>query len=155
MKNSIGLLVISFLLLMQSGCAYKAGYNPTYIPDENPEYFSSENVLLFMEDEEEKFVFTGNPTSLTGSATTLTLPLGFIIKEVSEEVLEDRFSGGVGFSNDIKENLKYEVIFHPSLKRFEFRFNPPCPPCLKGGDTVPAERGPCRPLRRDHAGRED
>lgn len=121
--NNIVLLIISGLVLILSGCAYNAGYNPTYIPDENPEYFSSDNVLLFMEDEEKQFVFTGSPTSLTGSGTTLTLPLGYILKEVSEEVIEDRFSGVMGFSDKIDDNSKYELIFHPSLKRFEFRFN--------------------------------
>ena len=111
------------MLFLSSGCAYKAGYNPTYLPDENPEHVSSKSVLLIMADEDENFTFTGSPTSLTGSTTTVTLPLGFILKEVSEEILEDRFSGGVDFSNEYKEAYRYDVSFQPSFKHFEFRFN--------------------------------
>lgn len=117
------ILIIIAALFFLSSCAYNAGYNPTYLPDDPPEQLSSHEILLLMDDEEEEFVFSGSPTSLTGAATTLTIPLGTILKEVSEEILEDRFAGGVEFSNNLKTDEPYELIFHPCIKHFEFRFN--------------------------------
>ena len=83
--NVMRLIFILSAAFLLSSCAFKAGYNPTYLPDEEPEPLSSHEILLLMEDEEEEFVFTGSPTSLTGGATTLELPLGAILKEVAEE----------------------------------------------------------------------
>lgn len=116
------LIIISAVLLLSS-CAYNAGYNPTYLPDDPPEQLSSNEILLLMDDEEEEFVFSGSPTSLTGGATTLTMPLGAILKEVAEEILEDRFAGGVEFSNTLKTADPYILAFHPCFKHFEFRYN--------------------------------
>jgi len=65
-------LIIIAAIFLLSSCAYNAGYNPTYLPDDPPVRLSSHEVLLLMDDEEE-FVFSGSPTSLTGGATTLTL----------------------------------------------------------------------------------
>jgi hypothetical protein len=106
-----------------TGCSFQAGYNPTYLPDEEPEYLSASEVLLLMADEEEDFVFSGSPTSFTGWATNLTIPLGTILKETAEEILEDRFSGGTDFSNELIDPEAYLIILHPSIKRFEYRYN--------------------------------
>jgi hypothetical protein len=121
--NLIRLLFIFSLVFALSSCAYKAGYNPTYLPDEKPDPLSSHEILLLMDDEEEGFVFTGSPTSLTGGATTLELPLGAILKEVAEEILADRFAGGVEFSNTMETTEPHELAFHPCFKHFEFRYN--------------------------------
>ena len=119
----IHILIIIAAIFLLSSCAYYAGYNPTYLPDDPPEQLSSHEVLLLMDDEEEEFVFSGSPTSLTGGGTSLTLPLGAILKEVAEEILEDRFAGGVEFSNTIKTDDPYILAFHPCFKHFEFRYN--------------------------------
>lgn len=119
----IHILIIIAAVFLLSSCAYNAGYNPTYLPDDPPEQLSSNEILLLMDDEEEEFVFSGSPTSLTGGTTTLTLPLGAILKEVAEEILEDRFAGGVEFSNTMKTSDSYVLTFHPCFKHFEFRYN--------------------------------
>lgn len=115
--------IIWAILFLVSGCAYTAGYNPTYLPDEEPDYLSADEVLLVMPDEDEGFVFSGSPTSLTGGATKLTIPLGTILKEVSEEILEDRFSGGVDFANEFVSGKGYRIALQPSIKRFEYKYN--------------------------------
>ena len=76
-----------------------------------------------MEDEEESFVYSGSPSSFTGSGTTLTIPLGFVLREVAEEILEDRFSGGTDFANEFKSNEGYKIALHPCIKHFDYRFN--------------------------------
>lgn len=120
MKNLY--LLMTFLVSL-SGCAYQGGYSPTYLPNEKPHYLSASEVLLVMPDEEEDYVFKGNPSSFTGSITSLTLPLGYILKEVAEEILEDRFSGGVDFANDFIDSQNYLIALHPSIQHFDYRYN--------------------------------
>jgi hypothetical protein len=123
MKRSLRILAVPCALLMVSGCAYQAGYNPTYIPDEEPEYISADEVLLVMPDEVEDFVYSGSPATFTGSATTLTIPLGTILKQVSEEILEDRFSGRIGFANAFVADNDYRLALAPTITRFEYRYS--------------------------------
>ena len=105
------------------GCAYQAGYNPTYIPDEEPDYISSDQVLLVMADEDENYVYTGSPSSFTGGGTSLSIPLGAITKEVAEEILEDRFSGRVGFANEFLHDEGYRLALKPRIRRFDYKYN--------------------------------
>jgi hypothetical protein len=123
MRRFCRILAVSIALTVSSGCAYQAGYNPTYIPDEEPEYISADEVLLIMPDEIEDFVYSGSPSSFTGGGTTLTIPLGVILKEVSEEILEDRFSGPVGFANEFKASGQYRLALEPRIKRFDYKYN--------------------------------
>ena len=121
-RNTASLLVSSVILLL-SGCAYQAGYNPTYIPDEEPDYISADEVLLVMADEDEEFIYTGSPSSFTGGGTTLSIPLGAITREVAEEILEDRFSGRVGFANDFLHGEGYRLALKPRVQRFDYKYN--------------------------------
>ena len=123
MKRLLRILAASTALWLVSGCAYQAGYNPTYLPAEEPEYISADEVLLVMPDEVEDFVYSGSPSSFTGSATSLTIPLGVILKEVSEEILEDRFSGTVGFASEFMTGGPYRLGLEPRIKRFEYRYS--------------------------------
>ena len=123
MKRFCRIIAAPMALSLISGCAYQAGYNPTYIPDEEPEYISADEVLLVMPDEVEDFIYSGSPSSFTGGGTTLTIPLGVILKEVSEEILEDRFSGHVGFANEFPLDEQYRLALEPRIKRFDYKYN--------------------------------
>lgn len=123
MKRFRRILAVTTALWLVSGCAYQAGYNPTYVPDEEPEYVSADEVLLVMPDEVEDFVYSGNPSSFTGAATTLTIPLGAILKAVSQEILEDRFSGAVGFANEFQAGEPYRLALEPRIRRFDYKYN--------------------------------
>ena len=120
MTKKVFVFIIAVCL---SGCAYQAGYNPTYLPDEEPEYISADEVLLVMPDEVEDFVFKGSPSSFTGGGTTLTIPLGVILREVAEEILEDRFSGRVGFANEFVASEGYRVALSPKIMLFNYWYN--------------------------------
>ena len=47
-----------------SGCAYQVGYEPTYLPDEEPDYISADEVLLVMPEEVENYEYSGGPSQL-------------------------------------------------------------------------------------------
>ena len=123
MRRFRRILTLPIALSLVSGCAYQAGYNPTYVPEEEPQYISADEVVLVMPDEEENFVYAGSPSSFTGGGTTLTLPLGVILKEVSEEILEDRFSGRVGFANEFTTDEGYRLALAPTIRRFDYKYN--------------------------------
>lgn len=123
MKAYSRVTTVCTILFLVSACSHTGGYNPAYIPDDEPEYLSADEVLLLMPKEEESYVFSGNPSSFTGSATKLTIPLGIVLKEVSEEILEDRFSGGVDFANSFTGKKGYKVVLHPSIRRFDYKYN--------------------------------
>lgn len=117
-------IVLSLVLVsLTSACAYQVGFNPAYLPDEDVELVSAGSVLLVMPEDEENFVHTGSPSSFTGGGTSLTIPLGYILKSVSEDVLGDRFSGGIAFSNQDMPNSDSAIVFRPSIQRFEFWYN--------------------------------
>jgi hypothetical protein len=123
MKRCSTRIAAGFFVLLLGGCAYQAGYNPTYIPDEEPDYISSDEVLLVMADEDEDYVYTGSPSSFTGGGTSLSIPLGTITKEVAEEILEDRFSGRVGFANEFLPEEGYRLALKPRIRRFDYKYN--------------------------------
>ena len=106
-------LVTSAVFTVASGYAYQTGFNSTYLPDEEPDYLSAYKVPLVMSKDVEDFVYTGSPSSFTGSASSLTVPLGFILKEFAEEILEDRFSGGTDFANVIVHKAGYSLALQP------------------------------------------
>ena len=118
--KSIGVVVLMAFLAACS--SYQIGVNPAYIPDEAPEFLSADQVLLLMSDEEENYVYTGSASSFKGGSEELTVPLGKILREVSEEILEDRFSGGISFSNDFASSSEYLVTLHPSIAGFSYGY---------------------------------
>ncbi|MEK7660955.1 MAG: hypothetical protein AAB680_02825, partial [Pseudomonadota bacterium] len=66
------------------------------------------------------FVFTGNPTSFTGSATTLTLPIGEIAREVGLVVLGRSFENGAAIALSSQDG-KYNAVV--SVSNFSYQYN--------------------------------
>ena len=121
-KLRIATLAVTATFIL-SGCAYRAGYNPTYIPDKSSQYICAAAVLLYIEDEQEDFVYSGSPASFTGGATTLTIPIGTILKEVAEDVLENNFSGAIAFANSMNDLRQCEIVYNPKIVHFDYRYN--------------------------------
>jgi len=108
--------------VMGAGCSYKAGYNVTYLPDPPAVEKRAGTILIYMTREEDQWVYKGKPTSFTGSATTLTLPLGSITREVSERVFSEHFSR-VRSATSMDREAQYLVAVHPRVRNFEYAYN--------------------------------
>jgi hypothetical protein len=123
MKFSLTPLVILAVLL--AGCSHTATYNSAYLSAPPPE--ASERmegkVLVYTERTEDNYTFTGNPTSFTGGATTLNVPLGQITREVAVYAFGRHFKDGADASNKLENLAGYRAIIHPRLLSFTYEYN--------------------------------
>ena len=46
-----------------------------------------------------------------------------MLKEISSEILEDRFSGQVAFANAFVDSGDYRLALAPSIKHFDYKYN--------------------------------
>lgn len=105
------------------GCAYQSGYNPSYVPDEDPQFLSHQQALLWISSEQANFIYDERPSGFRGGATSISIPVGIILSNVAAEVLRDRFSGGVGFQNKQPPGSKCCITLAPSIRRMDYKHN--------------------------------
>ncbi len=123
-----GLLAISLL----AGCAYTTSYNPSYLASARrpaTEIFDGK-VLIVTSVQGDQHTYTGNPTSFTGSGTSLTIPVGQILKESAVAAFTDTFKGGAdakavetGAPLTGVESGKYVAIVSPRLVSYSYEYN--------------------------------
>lgn len=125
-KSPRGLiLMIITMLVLVSGCAQKATYNPAYvgkpaIPDADK---VAGKVLVYTEKTDDDTLWSGKPTSFTGSATTLSIPLGLIAREIAATVFGDAFRDGAVKANALTDASDYRVIIRPKVSAFSYEYN--------------------------------
>ena len=87
-------LTITVLAALLGGCAPIATYNAAYItPPSTPEAAKLPGkALIYTTKADDDTPWAGRPTSFTGSATTLTIPLGLITREIAATVFGDSFA---------------------------------------------------------------
>lgn len=118
-------IACALLAAALSGCAYNVAYNPGYVAAaRRPAAQVAEGrVLVLTERADDAYVYTGNPTSFTGSATTLTIPLGEITRRIAVTVYGDVFKGGAEASNELGEAGRYTLVIHPKLVNYSYEYN--------------------------------
>lgn len=115
-------MILLLITVLGTGCSYKAGYNVTYLPELPTIARHDGKVLIYMTQEDVQWVYSGNPTSFTGSASTLTLPLGNITKLVAERAFSEHFSQ-VQASTTLDDAARYLVAVQPRVQKFEYAYN--------------------------------
>lgn len=108
-----------------TGCSFNAAYNAAYTSAaRRPASETADGkALLKTTPEADAQVFTGNPTSFTGAATTLTMPLGQIARETAKSAFADAFMGGAELSTEIRDPTAYAVIVAPRVVSFSYEYN--------------------------------
>lgn len=116
-----GLIVVGLL----GGCAQMATYNPAYItPPATPDAAKvAGKALVYTLKSDDDTAWSGKPTSLTGGATTLSIPLGLIAREIAATVFGDSFRGGAVKANDLSSAAGYRVIVQPKVSAFSYEYN--------------------------------
>jgi hypothetical protein len=112
-------------VLAVAGCSSTSSYNPSYLAAARrpATVLSDGKVLLVTTQQDDAYVYTGNPTSFTGSATTLTIPLGSIVRETAIAAFTDTFKGGVDAASQVTDPTRYLVIVAPKLVTFSYEYN--------------------------------
>jgi len=122
-RPATGLLML--VLFVLSGCSFNATYHPDYVthrPAETNLRFPGKT-MVYTSVEDDNYIYSGSPTSFTGGGTTLELPLGYITREVSAEVLKHICTGGVSESGSLADLESYQLIMHPRVTHFEYAYN--------------------------------
>lgn len=111
--------------LWLAGCAMTSSYNQGYLAAaRRPAAVQAEGkVLVITTAQDDAYTYTGNPTSFTGSARTLTMPLGAIVKETAVAAFADTFKGGADAGPEVKDPARYVVIVAPKLISFSYEYN--------------------------------
>jgi hypothetical protein len=118
-------VLLGVAALALAGCAATSSYNTGYLaaarrPAANP---AEGKALVVTTAQDDAYSYTGNPTSFTGSANTLTLPLGAIVRETAVAAFADTFKGGADRAPEIKDAQRYVVIVAPKLLTFSYEYN--------------------------------
>ena len=117
--------LLGIAVLFFAGCASTSSYNTGYLaaarrPAANP---VDGKVLIVTTAQDDAYSYTGNPTSLTGGASTLTLPLGAIVRETAIAAFADTFKGGADGATEVKDAQRYVVIVAPKLLTYSYEYN--------------------------------
>jgi len=116
-------LAVCFIVL--GGCSFTTTYNLAYVPNDQsqlPKPVDGKG-LIYTEKADDEYVFTGNPTSYSGHATTLTIPIGAITKGIAEKVFRGMFKDGFDLSNTTDNFLAYRVVIRPKVSNFSYEYN--------------------------------
>lgn len=119
-------LTITVLAALLGGCAPIATYNAAYItPPSTPEAAKLPGkALIYTTKADDDTPWAGRPTSFTGSATTLTIPLGLITREIAATVFGDSFRDGAIKANALPGAAGgYRVIVQPKVSAFSYEYN--------------------------------
>lgn len=108
-----------------AGCAMTSSYNPSYLAAaRRPAAIQTDGrVLIVTSATDDAYIYKGNPTSFTGAASTLTLPLGAIVKETAVAAFADTFKSGADAAPEVKDAARYVVIVTPRLSSFTYEYN--------------------------------
>jgi hypothetical protein len=109
-------------ILAGAGCAYEVAYDPSYVPGERPQYVADAKILLVMPPEQQEFTYTSEPDSVTGDFTTLTVPMGAIVRDIAEQVFSSCFGQGVEFAPERIPNGDYVIALEGNMQEFIYRY---------------------------------
>lgn len=108
-----------------AGCAPVAVYNPAQVPPVS--FDESERVdgrvLVYTDRTEDETPFVGPPTSFTGSATKLSIPLALIAREIAHTTFGKMFRGGADKANAPPAPGAYRVVLRPRVRQFTYAYN--------------------------------
>jgi hypothetical protein len=105
------------------GCAYQVDYEADYVADEQPSYIADAEIVVLMHPHDTEYVFQGAPTSAVGEFTTLTIPIGNIMQEITAEVFSSCFAYGVVFTESLSRDMNYLVAIEPEILDFSYQYD--------------------------------
>ena len=116
------ILIYAFLL---SGCATPVYYNPSYVPTALPGGFKPipGKAFVYTQEANDRYVFKGTPSSFTGSALELSMPLGEMTREIALAAFSKVFTEGAVKGNALPDAVQYQAILEPRSYNFDHKYN--------------------------------
>ena len=119
-RNTTPLLAGAIVL---AGCTYQVEYDADYVADEPPTYIADAEIVVLMHPHDTEYVFQGSPTTTVGEFTTLTIPIGNIMQEITAEVFSSCFSYGVVFTDELPSDMGFLVAIEPEIRNFTYAYD--------------------------------
>jgi hypothetical protein len=118
-------IAVCLAVLLLSACSYTLQYNESYLAAaRRPVTIRADGkAAIYTTPADDAFVFSDHPTSLTGNATTASVPLGVIVREAARVAFEDVFRDGVDKTATLTAARDYRVIVNPRPTKFEYQYN--------------------------------
>lgn len=125
MRRFFNALLVTIGVLLSSGCAYNASYNQAYFGGASSAYQDKITGVAAIEvpAETRGEFLTSSPTSYTGSATKLTLPVGEIVTQASLLSFKEIFTGGAEIVQPGKYNSSHTIIVRPKFRSMTYEYN--------------------------------
>ena len=120
-KRLLGPALLLLGLIMTTGCSYNVGYKSTYLPEPAAQAKMDARVLVYTTAAQDAYVYSDHPKSFTASATTLSVPLGEITRQVAVRAFSGQFTT-VDASNSLDRQAEYRVVVTPEVKKFEYGY---------------------------------
>jgi hypothetical protein len=121
------------------GCAYEIAYDPAYVPSERPPYIAEGKILIVMAEEQQQFVYTSSPDSETGDFTTLTVPMGAIVRDIAQQVFTSCFAQGVDFAPERTPDGDYVIALEGNMEEFIYSYTKIIEQGFEAGDEEEAD----------------
>jgi len=112
----------SFVAFVLSACAFEVEYDPDLVAEEAPTYIAEAQLLVVMPAAQRDFVFVGQPKTEVGELSTLSIPLGQVMQEITTHVFESCFMYGVAFTEELVPELRYIVAIEPEIREFSYGY---------------------------------
>lgn len=115
-------LSLPSLAAVLSACAYEVGFDAEYVTEDTPSYIAEAEIVVLMHPHDTENVFQGNPTTDVGSFTTLTVPVGNIMQEITAEVFQTCFAYGVVFTQELTSDMAFILAIEPEIENFSYGY---------------------------------
>ena len=119
MRIPVPALAVCFAL---SGCAHQVDFDAAYVSNEAPSYLAEAEIIVLMHDHDVELVYEGAPDSIVGESTTLTMPIGSIMREITARVFRSCFMYGVVFTEALPPEMGYVLAIEPEIQNFSYQY---------------------------------
>lgn len=113
-------LACAGLLLSLTACTTTLEVHRDYVAAGVAQPVAKGHATLVMAETDRKQVFNGHPTSLTGAATSVTLPLGEVVAAVGEKVCTAYFTDGATAAAAAKPG---DYVVSATPKSFSYKYD--------------------------------
>ena len=121
------------------GCAHEVAFEPAYVSTESPSYVAEAEIVILMHDHDLELIYEGGAESLVGESSTITMPIGAIMREIAARVFQSCFMYGVVFTEALVPEMQYIIAIEPEIRDFAYRYDRRVEPGFV--DVVPAAAG--------------